>query len=59
MRNKQAQILLGISGVQILGIVCAAAGMQAGIAVAAAGTVVLVVDAAGIMVKSGGKEGVP
>ena len=49
MRNKQAQVLLGISGVQVLGIVWAAAGIQAGIAVAAAGTVFLVADAVGIL----------
>lgn len=59
MRNKQAQVLLGISGVQVLGIVCAAAGIQAGIAVAAAGTAFLVADAVGIMMKSGGKKVCP
>lgn len=52
MKNRQVNFLFGISAMQTAGIVCIALGIQTGIALVGAGTVFLVVDAAGSLIRS-------
>lgn len=59
MKNRQTQILYGISGVQILGLGIMAAGMEAGSVLAAVGTGALVIYATGLLAKESGRKECP
>ena len=59
MKNRQVQILYGISGVQVLGLSIMAGGMEAGSVLAAVGTGILVIYATGLLAKESGRKKCP
>lgn len=59
MKNRQVQILYGISGVQVLGLRIMAGGMEAGSVLAAVGTGILVIYATGLLAKESGRKKCP